>query len=78
MNSVFLSLATVAGCMSTTSRSCARCREGSKLTCSTVGGTQKGDIVKELMKTCFDNGKSAALLLLPTAMLTAQVSTCST
>jgi len=22
----------------------------------TVGGTQKGDIVKELMKTCFDNG----------------------
>jgi len=22
----------------------------------TVGGTQKGDIVKDLMKTCFDNG----------------------
>jgi aryl-alcohol dehydrogenase-like predicted oxidoreductase len=21
-----------------------------------VGGTQKGDIVKELMKTCYDNG----------------------
>jgi aryl-alcohol dehydrogenase-like predicted oxidoreductase len=23
---------------------------------SSVGGTQKGDIVKDLMKTCFDNG----------------------
>jgi hypothetical protein len=31
---------------------------------STVGGTQKGDIVKELMKTCYDNGTSRPCCLL--------------